>query len=202
MEREKEKLKFNFPSGATPLDPNETRGLIPKFISSQSELNILEQENILEAEMWLGSKSHKVLSEAFVRELHRKMFSNVWKWAGKYRLSDKSIGISWLNVPVEIGKLISDTEYWIQHNTFEWDELAIRFHHRLVFIHAFPNGNGRHARMLTNLLLKKYDQKTFTWGSDSPSALASEGDVRTNYIQALREADQRRYMQLMDFVRS
>ena len=199
MSLNSKKFQFEFSPGATPLDPNEAMGLIPNYISTQGELNILEQENILQARTWLGSNQKEILSDTFFRELHRKMFGEVWKWAGKYRLSGKSIGIHWPQVPVEVTKLLSDVSYWISNGTYDWDELGARFHHRAVSIHAFPNGNGRHARLMTDLVMMNHGKKLFSWGAGD---LEYSGLVRSNYISALKEADERRYTRLIHFIRS
>lgn len=196
---------FEHAPGATPLDPNETAGLIPRYISTQSELNLLEQENILRAQSWLQKRKSKkeVLTDDFVRKLHKQMFKDVWKWAGKYRASGKNIGIAWDKVPEEIRKLCEDTNYWIMEQTFPWNELGARFHHRLVFIHAFANGNGRHARMITDILLETHGQEAFTWGSKgSAQNLADPSVARKDYISALREADGQKFEDLIKFVKS
>lgn len=203
----RKRFVFDYPPGATPLDPNETEGLLADFISTQSELNQLEQENILEAKTWATrSKKYKgELTDAIVRDLHRRMFKNVWKWAGQYRHSDKSIGVAWQQIPTELAKLLHDTKFWIEKGTYPWDELGVRFHHRLVSIHVFANGNGRHARLLTDVLLESRGQKPFSWGASladaEASPLATESVARTRYLEALREADRKRWKPLLQFVR-
>jgi len=187
--------------GATPLDPNELAGLIPRYLTTQAELNLLEQGNILEARSWLArSKRRDPLDEAFIKRLHRRMFDHVWRWAGSYRLTDKSIGVPWQQVPVEVRKLCDDTRYWIEHHSHPWDELGARFHHRLVLVHAFPNGNGRHARLMTDALLAAHAQPAFTWGRGA--TLEAAGAARSEYLLALREADARKLDRLIAFVRS
>lgn len=194
------KIKTEYPHGATPLDPNEMNGLIPDYISTQSELNKLEQENILSAEAWLQKKKLKwELSDHFVREVHARMFCDVWKWAGKFRKSGKNIGVSAEKVPEELRKLCDDTKYWIANEIYGWDELGARFHHRLVWIHAFPNGNGRHARLITDALLQRHGQDTFTWGMGRSVSIEQ---VRAEYLAALKEADEKRMGRLVKFVRS
>lgn len=192
-------MKFSYPPGATPLDPNEVSGLRPVSIATQEELNAFEQANIAEAERWaLGRKRREFLSDEFIRGLHRRMFNQVWKWAGRYRTSDKNIGEPWLQIPVKVHELCNDVLYWVEHGTYAWDELGARFHHRLVTIHPFPNGNGRHARLMTEVLLMNHDQKLFTWGREN---LVRPGEARRRYIAALKAADGRDYAPLIDFVR-
>ncbi len=167
-------------------------------------MNILEQENILEAVNWAGGKKHSaVLSISFVYELHKRMFNRVWKWAGKQRDSDKNIGVPKEQVATQLKLLLDDVGFWIQKNTYEWDEIAARFHHRLVAIHAFANGNGRHARLLTDILLETNGQAPFSWGMKSKKQpLDAEGVLRTEYINALRAADSGDLARLIKFVKS
>jgi len=201
----KKTFPFEYPSGATPLDPNETEGLIPDYISTQGELNRLEQENILEARAQIIGGRHKdLMTDTFVRDLHKRMFKNVWRWAGTYRKSDNSIGVAWTQVPVQLVKLLQDTEFWIKNGTYPWPELGVRFHHRLVLVHPFPNGNGRHARLMTDILLEAHGQSIFTWGASlaQKDGLDTVGEARMEYITALKEADERKYARLIQFVQS
>ncbi|MFL5814130.1 MAG: mobile mystery protein B [Bdellovibrionia bacterium] len=197
-------IELEFPEGATPLDPDETQDLIPSYISTQGELNAAEQANILKARQWaMSKKGRDVLDDQFLRELHKRMFGDVWRWAGAYRKSGKNIGVSSPQISSEVRSLIEDARFWISNATFTWDELGSRFHHRLVSIHPFSNGNGRHARLMTDLLLLSHDQAVFTWGAlkDSQS-IGSNGSVRDDYIKALRAADRNQFDLLIQFVRS
>lgn len=188
--------------GATPLDKDEAAGLILTYISTQGELNAVEQENILKAELWL-SKSRKpeaILTEKFYRQLHRQMFGEVWRWAGKYRTSEKSIGVSWTQVPTAVKTMLENAQYQLEKKVYEPDELAARLHHRAVEIHAFPNGNGRHARYLSDALLASLGIARFSWGANAE--LGKPGTARTAYISALKEADNKKFVSLLKFVRS
>ncbi len=199
------KLILEYPTGATPLDPDEINGLIPSYVSSQGELNAAEQANILKAVIWVEKvkKKKETLSEIFVRELHTRMFKDVWRWAGKYRLSDKSIGIDWKQIPESIVRLCNDAKFWIENKTYNWDELGCRFHHRLVQIHPFANGNGRHARLMTDILLSLHGVEKFSWGSKEHRESIDQPTVlRKTYIEALQEADRRNFSRLIEFVRS
>ena len=193
-----------YPPGATPLDPNEIEGLIPDYITTQGELNILEQQNIIEGIDWADrQKNPDVLSITFSYELHRQMFNQVWQWAGRSRTTDKNIGFHWQLIQTQLDNLFENTRYWIENKTYKWDELAIRFHHKLVSIHAFPNGNGRHARLMTDILLKSNDQKPFTWGKNMYSSpIEVEGKTRKAYISALKKADQNNFADLIKFAKS
>lgn len=186
--------------GATPLDPDEVRGLIPAHIRSQAELNQWEQANILDGSTWaLRSREQDVLSERFVRELHRRMFGNTWRWAGTFRTTGKNIGVDATQVAVQLLELLENVRYWIEHQTFPMDEIAVRFHHRLVVIHPFPNGNGRHARLMTDMLLRRNRAEAFSWGG---SNLEAAGGARDRYLAALRAADAGDYAELLAFVRT
>lgn len=193
---------FEEPEGATPLDPDEIEGLKIAHISTREELNRWEQENIAQAYQWCQKRRNKknVVSEEFLIKLHREMVGKVWAWAGQFRQTDKNIGVDWMHVPIELRQLINDVNYWIEHKTYAPQEIAVRFHHRLVLIHLFPNGNGRHARLATDrLLMDVFGLEPFTWGD---ATIDHQGDVRTRYIQALRQADNYDYKGLINFVKS
>lgn len=194
-------IKIEYPDEATPIDPDEAADLKLIHITNQSELNRWEQENISEALSWLQqTKPKDILNEDFVRKLHEKMLGNVWKWAGKYRKSDKNIGCSWQNIRIELKKLFDDTKFWIEANKESFDMIAVRFHHRLVSIHPFPNGNGRHARLITDLLLENVlGSLPFSWGDKN---LTENTDMRREYIKALQKADDLDFNPLLKFVRS
>lgn len=193
---------FDNPEGATPLDPDELSGLKIKTITTRGELDRWEQENINQAIDWLLSRRNKtdMLNEAFVRKLHEKMFGKVWEWAGEYRRTNKNIGVDKTLIGIELRYLLDDIRYWVENKTYEPDEIAARFHHRMVFIHPFPNGNGRHARLIADTLLTDVlGQEPFTWGNGD---LVYTGDVRHRYILALKAADNHDYEPLIAFVRS
>jgi Fic-DOC domain mobile mystery protein B len=198
-------MDLSYPQGATPLDPDEAAGLLPQHITTQADLNAWEEANILEGEKWAKRQARRdLLTEGFVRDLHSHMFSHTWRWAGTFRASNKNIGADWPHIATRLRNLLDNTRYQIDHtdiadNSADCDALAIRFHHQLVWIHPFPNGNGRHARLLADTLVLRLGQARFTWGSAS---LASMGDTRTRYLQALRAADLGSMDALMLFARS
>lgn len=192
-------VNFDYLPGATPLDADELACLIPKHITTQGELNEWEQLNILQGETWAWRQRKDILDDAFVRLLHTQMFGETWSWAGSFRKSDKNIGVEWQHVGVKLRDLLADIRFQIDHSTYPPDEIAARFHHRMVAIHPFPNGNGRHARMMADLLIQKLGQPRFTWGSRS---LAEATATRTCYIDALRAADSGDIQPLLAFVRS
>jgi len=174
---------------------------LPTHITTQAELDRWEQDNINEALAWVEERKPKdILNEPFMKLLHNKMFCNVWKWAGTFRQSDKNIGVPWYKISVELKTLCDDVKYWIKNKTFLEDEIATRFHHRLVSIHLFPNGNGRHSRLVADILLENILNKpSFTWGNAN---LVKSGDDRKRYIESLIAADRCEYKQLLEFVRS
>ncbi len=184
---------------ATPLAPEERTGLIPTHVALRHELNELEQQNILEAERWAFGRKRNVLSEAFLRGLHRRMFNHVWRWAGQYRTSERNLGIENYRIQPELRQFLDDARYWIEHKTYELDEIAIRFHHRLVSIHPFPNGNGRWSRLAADILIVQSGRPRFTWGRTN---LQAAGDTRRTYVDALHAADQHDLELLITFARS
>jgi Fic-DOC domain mobile mystery protein B len=184
---------------STPLTEEEREDLIPSYIALRPELNEAEQANILEAEEWAFARKRDVLDERFLTGLHKRMFGRVWRWAGKFRKTERNIGIDAYRITVELRQLLDDCRYWIEHGTYEPDEIAARFHHRLVWIHPFPNGNGRHARTATDLLLVSMGRPRLTWGRVN---LVDPGETRQRYVDALRAADHHDIGPLLEFVRS
>lgn len=195
------KMKIVYPEGAIPLDSLEAEGLRLPHISTRDQLNKWEQENILEAEAkYFSRKQRDILSEVFLIRLHRHMFGNVWKWAGKYRTSEKNIGVPHREIAVKVRGLCEDIKLRIESAAEPADETAARFHHRLVSIHPFANGNGRHARMAADLLLTNVlGRDRFTWGQ---ADLLQTGTAQGKYLDALREADFRNFSPLFQFARS
>jgi Fic-DOC domain mobile mystery protein B len=195
-------MKFEYAPGATPLDPDDISGLMPLHITTQNQLNEWENANILKAENWLFSTSpshNDFLTIDFIKLLHKKMFDDTWKWAGQFRQTEKNIGTAHFQIPLELKNLLDDVVFQITNKSYSIDEIAYRLHHRLVAIHPFPNGNGRHARLFADLFLTKAGQPRFTWGRNN---LAIESLTRKNYIHALRAADKHDYTLLAKFVRS
>ncbi|MGD0446175.1 MAG: mobile mystery protein B [Edaphobacter sp.] len=188
--------------GNTPLSPEEQDDLIPD-LTTKEELNEWERQNILEASAWAleprNLKRRDPFSEAYVRELHQRMFDQTWKWAGVYRATEKNIGIPHHQIREALPVLLGDARYWVEHKTFEPDELAVRFHHRLVWIHPFANGNGRHARLMADVIVQKQGRPVFTWGAVD---IMRAGDFRRGYIDALRAADKNDIRPLLEFSRS
>lgn len=184
---------------STPLALEDLAGLIPAHIAYRGELNEAEQENIMRGQEWALARRRDLLSEKFIRDLHRHMLGDVWRWAGTFRTSERNIGINYWNIPVELRNLLDDTKTWIACGSYPPDEIAVRFHHRLVQIHPFPNGNGRHSRLMADLLAMRHARPRFSWGSES---LLEAGGVRVRYIAALRAADDHDVAPLLAFARA
>ena len=198
---------FTTEDSNTPLSPEEQNDLIPD-LTTKEELNEWERQNILEAAAWAldprnlnrqNLNGQVPFSEAYVRELHLRMFDQTWKWAGIYRSTEKNIGIPHYQIRESLPALLGDARYWIEHQTFEPDELAVRFHHKLVWIHPFANGNGRHARLMADVVVPRLGRPLFTWGS---AEIVRAGDFRGSYIEALRAADKNDIRPLLAFARS
>lgn len=191
---------FPGPEGATPLGPDEARGLKHKYVTTRGELDELEQANIQQGLAWLGRKRKgDVLTLEFLRKLHDKLFGDVWRWAGRFRLTEKNIGVAPSQVAVQLRTLCDDARYWAECSTWPPKEAAARFHHRLVQIHPFPNGNGRHARIAADEYLKQYfDAPPIDWATGVN--LQADSERRTAYIAALRAADGGDHALLLAFV--
>lgn len=180
-------MKFEYAPGATPIDLDEAAGLIPAHLTLQRELNEYEEANILEATEWsFARRRGDALDERFIHVVHDRMFNQTWKWAGKPRRSDKNIGVSWFEIPVRLHQMLGDVRAQIQHHAYSPREIAARYHHRLVAIHVYPNGNGRHARLMADLLLTELAGQRFEWGR---GLLVAASELRARYIAALRAAD-------------
>jgi len=192
----------DIPQGATLLQPEDLEQLIPAHITTMAQLNEAEHLNISEASLWaLGGRRTRVLSEKFCRTLHKRMFGDVWRWAGVFRTRPVNIGnVDAYEIGLRLLQLFDDVQHWIDNDTYEPDEIATRLHHGLTVIHPFPNGNGRHARLMTDVMLKNIGQAAFTWGYDAD--LASAGEARSRYLAALRAADQHDFGPLIEFARS
>jgi len=183
----------------TPLTPEEREQLIPTYIALRHELNEAEQVNIAAALRWARARRRNVLDPAFLNELHRRMFGDVWKWAGKTGATGRNIGVEAYRIETDVRQLVDDAGYWIAHATYPPDEICMRFSHRLVAIHPFPNGNGRLSRLAADLLARQLGQVPFSWGRAS---LIDAGETRARYISALRAVDNHDIAPLLAFARS
>lgn len=189
-----------YPDGATPLDPDEIAGLKYRHLSTRGELDQLEQAAITDGMQWLDrQRNPDVLSEDFVCELHKRLFGAVWKWAGSFRKTEKNIGVEPYQIAISLRQLLDDTRYWIDNDTYPPKELAARFHHRLVYIHPFANGNGRHARIMADAVLTRLlNEAAIDWAGGH--SLDSMNERRNDYIAALRAADRHDLTPLLQFV--
>ncbi len=195
-------LDLEYDEGQTPLDDDEKEGLLIPSITTRGELDEFEQLDVEKAIEWLLSRKlniTKILTEKFVKDLHKRMFGDIWKWAGEFRKTDKNIGVDKFMIGMELKNLLDDCNYWIEKKIFSEDEIAVRLSHRMVSIHPFANGNGRHSRLLADVLVTKgFGKPYFTWGSVSLTKLS---EARTKYLAALRDADRNDYNSLIEFSR-
>jgi Fic-DOC domain mobile mystery protein B len=188
--------------GRTPLDDDEVAGLLRSAVTTRSDLDVVEQENIVAATVWAFARRRSVesiLDEPFVRLVHRRMFGDVWRWAGSYRVTERNIGVDAWAIRDEIGRLLGDVRYWVEHESHGVDEICVRLHHRFAYIHPFPNGNGRHARLMADILAVALDRPRFTWGRNHPGEPA---ELRARYLAALRLADDGDVDELVAFART
>ncbi|MGJ4903150.1 mobile mystery protein B [Bradyrhizobium sp. HKCCYLS2058] len=194
---------FQEPNDATPLAPEERAGLLQAWITNRQDLNEAEEANIIDGAAWArrrrGQKPADLLTEDFVKNLHKQMLGDVWDWAGTYRQTERNIGIDAFRIPTEVPALLDDVRFWVENKTYPPDEIAVRLHHRLVAIHPFPNGNGRHARLMADLLIERLGGEPFSWGGGS---LADVGTLRARYVAALQAADNHDIGPLLEFARS
>ena len=193
-------MTFGEPEGATPLGPDDMAGLKFRHITTRGELNELEQVNIEQGLLWLGQRrSGDILSTEFIRMLHKRLFGDVWEWAGTFRLHETNIGVDPSCIAAQLRLLLDDARCWAENNVYAPLEAVARFHHRMVAIHLFPNGNGRHARIAADIFLGDYfDHPPIEWagGFDLPAGNAR----RDAYINALRNADRGEFGSLLEFV--
>lgn len=196
-------LDLIYIDGQTPLDEEEKEGLLISTIATRAELDEFEQQNIEEAIKWSMSKKikpDKLFTESFIKNVHKLMYKDVWLWAGAFRKTNKNIGVDRWQVAIELKNLLEDAGFWIENNTYSPDEIAIRFKHRIVSIHCFSNGNGRHSRLMADMIIEMiFDGAVFTWGAGN---LSKESENRKQYLNALKLADSGNYEALLRFARS
>ena len=196
-------LEFDYKDGQTPLAEEEKEALKIKAITTQGELDEFEQLNLEKAVEWTirtKFKTKNILTEKFIKDLHKRMYGDVWKWAGKFRQTEKNIGISWIQISLELKNLLDDTKYWIENKTYTPEEIAIRFKHRIVSIHCFPNGNGRHSRMMADIIIESiFGKDIFSWHQ---SNMVKANEIRKAYIDALQKADNGNIEPLIEFAKN
>ena len=195
-------LDLDYTDGQTPIDEDEKEGLLIPTITTRGELDEFEQLGVEKAIAWTMKRKpalKQILTEDYIKELHRQMFADVWKWAGEFRTTNKNIGVDKFQISVELRNLLHDCNYWIDNKVFPEDEIAVRFSHRIVTIHPFANGNGRHSRLLADILVNSgFGKPVFSWGRVN---LTKKGEARARYLFALKEADNQNYTFLIQFAR-
>jgi Fic-DOC domain mobile mystery protein B len=196
-------LELDYIDGQTPIDENEKEGLLIETIAAKGELDEFEQQNIEEAMQWVFGRKFKakdVFTEKFICILHMRMFGQVWSWAGELRKTDKNIGMDKYQIPVALKVLCGDALFWVENETYPPEEIAVRFKHRIVSIHCFPIGNGRHSRLMGDIIIEKiFGQEPFSWGDGD---LSKAGNTRKAYLQAVKAADHGDFTPLLCFARS
>lgn len=196
-------LDLDYIDGQTPLDADEKEGLLIPTIATHGELDEFEQQNIEQAVLWFLKRSFKaenVFTEEFLKAVHKRMYGNVWAWAGEFRKTNKNLGVDKWQIPTELRTLLDDVKFWYTNSTYSPDETCIRFKHRLVSIHCFANGNGRHSRLIADIVIEKiYKQPHYTWGAAN---LVKQGDHRSTYLTAIKAADNGDIQPLINFARS
>ncbi|MCF0075765.1 mobile mystery protein B [Dyadobacter sp. CY261] len=192
-------LELQYDEGQTPLDEEEKEGLLIESVTTRGELDEVEQRNIEEAIRWTIERRRKftaseILTEEFIKLVHKRMLAGVWQWAGSFRNSNKNLGVDKYQIGTDLRMLLDDCKFWVENNTYPPDEIAVRFKHRIVSIHCFSNGNGRHSRLIADIIIEKiFGREVFTWGSQSS---IRSSDMRATYLNALREADRGSYVNL------
>lgn len=196
-------LELTYGEGQTPLEEEEKEGLLVKTISTREELDELEQLNIQDAVEWTLRRKFnqgEILTEKFINGLHKRMYREVWRWAGEFRKTNKNIGVDKNSIPTALRQLIDDCNYWIEQSVYNPDEIAVRFKHEIVKIHCYSNGNGRHSRLIGDVIISHlFGGKVFSWGNGN---LSKDGEVRKRYLEAVRASDNREYDLLLKFARS
>ena len=196
-------LDLDYIDGQTPIDEDEKEGLLIETIATKGDLDEFEQQNIEESIQWVIGRKFKakdVFTEKFICNLHKRMYGNVWAWASSFRRTDKNIGIEKYQIPVALKVLCDDAFFWLENGTYPPGEIAIRFKHKIVNIHCFPNGNGRHSRLMGDIIIEKlFGEEPFSWGAGN---ITKAGDIRSTYIKALKAADAGEYAPLLAFARS
>lgn len=195
-------MKIESPPNATPLDHESLKGLIPG-LTTQAELDEFEAAGIARASLWAFSSrklKSELLSATGLCSLHKRMFEQTWEWAGKFRVRETNIGVTPARIQNDLGVLLGDVKFWLEQQTFSNEEIIARFHHRLVAIHPFPNGNGRFSRLAADLLAEQLDLPAYSWGQGN---LTKSSLQREQYIKALKKADSTEaYQELLQFMRS
>ena len=185
--------------GHTELSEEDRLGLIPTYIATRGELFDAEQRNISQALLRRPPAVAKLLDGKFLRDLHEAMFDQVWDWAGRYRLRETNIGVAPNRIPTAIRTLVHDGKAWVEYGTYEPDELSVQFHHRLVAIHPFPNGNGRHGRIAADYLITSLGREPFCWGVGLD---VNTDELRAAYRVSLQRADDGDIAELLAFARA
>lgn len=186
--------------GETPIDVSHLK---VKGVQTRSQLDSVEAANILKVvSKYFGRRRPTERMAPFtlqwVKRLHREMFGDVWKWAGRNRTSEINIGVKWHLIDEKLQQLLDDLACWGQSEVGVLEQAAM-LHHRAVQIHPFYNGNGRWARMLANILLHSRGYSSTGWPNE---LIGTTSIIRDRYIAAIKAADDGNYDLLTDLHRT
>lgn len=171
--------------GHTLVPDDELEHLKLSYIRTRGELNAAEQAGI--ARVYASRRRptlDRLLDDLYLRRLHRRMYDQVWDWAGRYRLVDTNIGIDPPQIPAAVRDLVAGAKMWFDGGDPSVE--AVRLYHRLVFIHPFVNGNGRFSRLAAHFAGRALDIEPFTWGA---SLGLDTTTLRRRHLEALWAAD-------------
>lgn len=184
---------------------DDTSGLILTHLTTRTERNAAEAHIISLAydkyifEARRKKQGARWFTNEFICAVHRDMFGSIWDWAGKYRTDNLNIGVDWRLISEQIHLLCDDFLYWDSTtSTMTVLEVAARLQNRLTKIHPFRNGNGRHARLITDIFFYSRRHPLPEWPQ---THLMSEGhQIRELYIAAMQKADQGDFSSLIRFL--
>lgn len=191
------------PQGATPLSPDDLLGLKLPHVQTRAQLNEIEAANILQGQNWVSSLKVLTLDDIFSRDfviaLHKNLFGDIWQWAGTFRLRELNIGVEPKNIPIDLHNFLEDAKCWLEFKHFSDLELSARIQHKLVQIHPFVNGNGRHARIFTDIVrVFLLNKKPLRWAKAKLEDMTTE---RAAYIAGLRKADGGDFSEMVDYLK-
>ncbi len=189
------------PEGATPID--DVSGLLVD-ITTRGELNDAEGLNILTATDWIDKgRIDDLFTVQFYRELHTKMYDQVWSWAGALRSQTGQTthpGSRPEAVDLDLGRVAMEfhCEWEALNDNSHLLPFISRYHHALVLVHPFNNGNGRWSRLAADAVIQRLaGRPPLTWATDT---LVVDSDERKEYIAALQAADTGDFQPLLDYI--
>ena len=190
-------MKYDIPEGQAEILPNKLG------LKKPEEIAISEFEGFLEAEILLAESltAKTKFNTKYILKIHKLALAHLYTFAGKYRNVNISKGgflfSSALHLPqsmkefedevlLQLPAIYSDREKLIED--------VATVHAELLFIHPFREGNGRTARILANLMVRKagYDLLEFD---------KIEGEVFEQYVLAVQKASLKNYQPMAKIIR-